>query len=61
MKQLLYVEKNYLNVFFNFFFKFCIELPFNDYFQYFGPDYKLDVPGNNMENLNSKEYLEKMK
>ena len=36
-------------------------LPYNDYFDYFGPDYKLDVPANNMENLNSKEYLEKMK
>ena len=37
------------------------DLPYNDYFDYFGPDYKLDVPANNMENLNSKEYLEKMK
>ncbi|KAJ3062844.1 histone deacetylase, partial [Quaeritorhiza haematococci] len=37
------------------------ELPFNDYFQYYGPDYKLDVPSNNMENLNTREYLEKVK
>ncbi|KAI8910871.1 hypothetical protein EDD86DRAFT_203815 [Gorgonomyces haynaldii] len=36
-------------------------LPFNDYFQYFGPDYRLEVPATNMENMNSKEYLEKMK
>lgn len=35
-------------------------LPFNDYFQYFGPDYRLEVPANNMENMNSKEYLQKM-
>lgn len=37
------------------------ELPFNDYFQYYGPDFKLDVPSNNMENQNTREYLEKMK
>jgi histone deacetylase 1/2 len=35
------------------------ELPFNDYFEYFGPDYRLHLPVSNMENLNSKEYLEK--
>lgn len=37
------------------------ELPFNDYFQYFGPDYRLHLPVSNMENLNSTEYLEKTK
>ncbi|KAJ3217520.1 histone deacetylase [Dinochytrium kinnereticum] len=26
-----------------------------------GPDFRLDVPSSNMENLNSREYLEKMK
>lgn len=36
-------------------------LPFNDYFQYFGPDYRLEVPATNMENMNSKVYLDKMK
>ncbi|TPX69522.1 hypothetical protein CcCBS67573_g06833 [Chytriomyces confervae] len=36
------------------------ELPFNDYFQYYGPEYKLDVPSGNMENLNNREYLEKV-
>ncbi|KAJ3083854.1 Histone deacetylase 1 [Rhizoclosmatium hyalinum] len=36
------------------------ELPFNDYYQYFGPDFKLNVPSSNMENLNSQEYLNKM-
>ncbi|KAJ3341185.1 Histone deacetylase 2 [Entophlyctis luteolus] len=34
------------------------DLPFNDYYHYYGPDYKLDVVSSNMENLNSKESLE---
>jgi histone deacetylase 1/2 len=33
-------------------------LPYNDYFEYFGPDYKLHLPVSNMENMNSKRYLE---
>ncbi|KAL3936643.1 MAG: hypothetical protein SGARI_002468 [Bacillariaceae sp.] len=37
------------------------ELPFNDYFEYFGPDYRLNLPVSNMENLNSPEYLETTK
>ncbi|KAJ3108163.1 histone deacetylase [Phlyctochytrium planicorne] len=37
------------------------EIPYNDYFQYYGPDFKMDVPSSNMENLNSREYLEKLK
>ena len=37
------------------------ELPYNDYFEYFGPDYRLHLPVSNMENLNSPEYLEKTK
>merc|ERR1711865_1033841 len=37
------------------------ELPFNDYFEYFGPDYRLHLPVSNMENLNSKEYLDRTK
>ncbi|KAJ3360251.1 Histone deacetylase 2 [Kappamyces sp. JEL0680] len=36
-------------------------LPFNDYFQYFGPDYRLEVPATNMENMNTQEYLGKIK
>ncbi|KAI9152552.1 histone deacetylase [Blastocladiella emersonii ATCC 22665] len=36
-------------------------LPFNDYYEYFGPEYQLDVPASNMENLNSTEYLDKIK
>ncbi|KWU45643.1 hypothetical protein RHOSPDRAFT_32565 [Rhodotorula sp. JG-1b] len=34
------------------------DLPFNEYLEYFGPEFKLDVPRNNMENSNSREYLE---
>jgi histone deacetylase 1/2 len=37
------------------------EIPFNDYFEYYGPDYSISVPSNNMTNLNSPEYLEKCK
>lgn len=36
-------------------------LPFNEYYEYYGPDYMLDVRASNMENANSKEYLEKIK
>ncbi|PWW80215.1 hypothetical protein C7212DRAFT_159163 [Tuber magnatum] len=36
-------------------------LPFSDFYEYFGPDYELDVRPSNMENLNSREYLEKIK
>lgn len=34
------------------------DLPFNEYMQYFGPEYKLDVPATSMDNQNSREYLE---
>ncbi|KAK4704251.1 hypothetical protein P7C70_g1964, partial [Phenoliferia sp. Uapishka_3] len=34
-------------------------LPFNDYMEYFGPEFKLAVPNNNMDNQNSPEYLQK--
>mmetsp|Transcript_2964 Transcript_2964/g.8484 ORF Transcript_2964/g.8484 Transcript_2964/m.8484 type:complete len:241 (-) Transcript_2964:312-1034(-) len=36
-------------------------LPYNDYFEYYGPDYRLHMPVSNMENLNSPEYLQKTK
>ncbi|KAI2620433.1 hypothetical protein GGR54DRAFT_98366 [Hypoxylon sp. NC1633] len=36
-------------------------LPFNEYYQYYGPDYALNVSSSNMENANSPEYLEKIK
>ena len=37
------------------------DLPFNDYYDYFGPDYSLHLPVSNMENLNSMEYLNRTK
>ncbi|EJT74769.1 histone deacetylase RPD3 [Gaeumannomyces tritici R3-111a-1] len=37
------------------------ELPYNEYYEYYGPDYELDVRASNMENANSNEYLEKIK
>lgn len=36
-------------------------LPYNDYFEYYGPDYRLHIPSSNMENLNTKPYLEETK
>ncbi|GAA5878590.1 hypothetical protein JCM3774_004074 [Rhodotorula dairenensis] len=35
------------------------DMPFNEYIEWFGPEFKLHVPSNNMENSNSREYLEK--
>lgn len=37
------------------------ELPYNDYFEYFGPDFKLHISPSNMSNTNSSEYLEKIR
>ncbi|KAF2093777.1 histone deacetylase, partial [Rhizodiscina lignyota] len=37
------------------------QLPFNDYYEYFAPDYELNVRPSNMENANSPDYLEKIK
>ena len=33
----------------------------NDFFEYYGPDYRLHITPSNMENLNSREYLEFLK
>lgn len=35
------------------------ELPYNDYYEYFGPDFCLQINPTNMENLNTPEYLHK--
>jgi histone deacetylase 1/2 len=35
------------------------QLPYNDYIEYYGPEFKLAVPKNNMDNQNSVEYLQK--
>uniref|UniRef100_A0A7E4VAN2 Histone deacetylase n=1 Tax=Panagrellus redivivus TaxID=6233 RepID=A0A7E4VAN2_PANRE len=37
------------------------ELPYNDYFEYYGPDFKLHITPSNMSNHNSPEYLERVK
>lgn len=37
------------------------ELPYNDYFEYFGPDFKLHISPSNMTNLNTTDYLDKVK
>jgi histone deacetylase 1/2 len=37
------------------------DLPWNDYIEYYSPDYKLHVPATNMENTNTPETLEKYK
>ncbi|KAF2010611.1 hypothetical protein BU24DRAFT_436683 [Aaosphaeria arxii CBS 175.79] len=37
------------------------QLPFNDYYEYFAPDYELNVRPSNMENANSHDYLHKIK
>lgn len=37
------------------------ELPYNDYFEYFGPDFKLHISPSNMTNQNTTEYMDKIK
>jgi histone deacetylase 1/2 len=37
------------------------QLPYHDYIEYYGPDYRLQIVPTNMENLNSREYIEKCK
>ena len=37
------------------------ELPYNDYLEHYGPEYTLHITPSNMENQNSKDYLEKVK
>lgn len=37
------------------------ELPYNDYYEYFAPDYELDVRPSNMDNANTRDYLEKIR
>ncbi len=40
---------------------FFVELPYNDYFEYFGPDFKLHISPTNMTNQNTRDYLNKIK
>lgn len=37
------------------------DLPFTDYYEYYSPDFELDVRPSNMDNANSLEYLERIK
>nr|QSX72310.1 histone deacetylase 1 [Halisarca dujardinii] len=37
------------------------DLPYNDYFEYFGPDFKLHISPSNMANQNATEYLDQIK
>ena len=37
------------------------ELPYNDYYEYYGPDYRLHITPSKMENLNLPDTLEKLK
>ncbi|TFY69071.1 hypothetical protein EVJ58_g658 [Rhodofomes roseus] len=37
------------------------EIPMNEYYEYFGPDYELDVKPSNMEDMNSPGYLDRVK
>ncbi|CAH1772783.1 unnamed protein product [Owenia fusiformis] len=37
------------------------ELPYNDYFEYYGPDFKLHISPSNMANQNTTEYMDKIK
>jgi len=44
-----------------FYYNTSLELPYNDYFEYFGPDFKLHISPSNMANQNTTDYLEKIK
>ena len=35
-----------------------LELPYNDYFEYFAPSYHLHIEPSNSENQNDREYLQ---
>lgn len=37
------------------------DIPINEYYEYFGPDYKLDVKSSNMEDMNTRGYLDRVK
>jgi len=35
-----------------------LEIPENEFLEYFGPEYKLHFPVNNMSNQNTKDYMD---
>lgn len=38
-----------------------IEIPVNEYYEYFGPDYELNVKSSNIEDMNTRGYLDRVK
>lgn len=36
-------------------------IPMNEYYEYFGPDYELDVKASNADDLNTPGYLDRVK
>ena len=40
---------------------YIAELPYNDYFEYYGPDFKLHISPSNMANQNTVDYMDKIK
>lgn len=36
------------------------EIPYNEYYEYYGPEFQLHIQPSNMENLNSTQYLDKI-
>lgn len=38
-----------------------LEIPVNEYYEYFGPDYELDVKSSNMDDMNTPGYLERVR
>ena len=37
------------------------EIPYNDYFEYYGSDFKLHITPSNMANHNTTEYVDKIR
>jgi len=37
------------------------KIPINEYYEYFGPDYELDVKSSNSDDMNTKAYLDRVK
>jgi hypothetical protein len=38
-----------------------VAIPNNEYYEYYGPDYELDVRASNMTDHNTREYLDKLR
>merc|ERR1711937_894508 len=41
--------------------KLSEEIPYNEYYEYYGPDFNLHITPSNMENHNTKKYMEDTK